>query len=78
MIKSRQHFDLDKKYVIEKLIIKTPFRFEAIFQNGACFLYFKNAESILSLPTKKIELGLQKVSYWIVVITLSISFKKHQ
>ena len=58
MIVSRKHFDLDKRCVIEKLIIKTPFRFEAIFQNGACFLHFKNEQSIVSLPTEKLEIGL--------------------
>ncbi|MDR3711194.1 MAG: AraC family transcriptional regulator [Puia sp.] len=58
MIVSRQHFDLGTRCVIEKLVIKTPFRFEAIFQNGACFLHFKNDQSILSLPTEKFELGL--------------------
>jgi AraC-like DNA-binding protein len=58
MIVSQQHFDLGSRRVIEKLIIKTPFRYEAIFQNGACFLYFKNEQSILSLPTEKLEIGL--------------------
>ncbi len=57
MIVSRQHFDLGNKRVIEKLIIKTPFRFEATFQNEACFVYFKNGKTILSSPTERLELG---------------------
>jgi AraC family transcriptional regulator, exoenzyme S synthesis regulatory protein ExsA len=57
MIVSRQHFDLGNKRVIEKLIIKTPFRFEAMFQNEACFVYFKNGTTILSSPTEKLEIG---------------------
>lgn len=57
MIVSRQHFDLGKRRIIEKLIIKTPFRFGATFQNEACFIYFKNGETILSSPTEKLELA---------------------
>lgn len=57
MIVSRQHFDLGNKRVIEKLIIKTPFRFEAMFQNEACFVYFKNGTTILSSPTERLEIG---------------------
>jgi AraC-like DNA-binding protein len=57
MIVSRQHFDLGNKPVIEKLIIKTPFRLGAMFQDEACFIYFKNGKTILSLPTEKLEIG---------------------
>jgi len=57
MIVSRQHFDLGNRRIIEKLIIKTPFRFEAMFQNEACFVYFKNGQSILSSPTEKLEIS---------------------
>jgi len=57
MIVSRQHFDLGKRRIIEKLIIKTPFRFGATFQNEACFIYFKNGKAILSSPTEKLEIG---------------------
>ena len=57
MIVSRQHFDLGERRIIEKLIIKTPFRFGATFQNEACFIYFKNGKTILSSPTEKLEIG---------------------
>lgn len=57
MIVSRQHFELGNKRVIEKLIIKTPFRFGATFQNEACFIYFKNGKTILSSPTERLEIG---------------------
>lgn len=56
MIVSRQYFDLGDKRVIEKLIIKTPFRLGAMFQNEACFVYSKNGKAILSLPTEKLEI----------------------
>lgn len=56
MIIDRKHFDLNNKCVIEKLLIKTPFRHGAIFQNEACFLYIKNGESILNSPTENLNI----------------------
>ena len=56
MIISRQHFDLGNKSVIEKLIIKPPFRLGAIFQKEACFIHLKNGKTIVSVPTEKIEI----------------------
>ena len=57
MIISRQNFDLNNKCVIEKLIIKTPFRYGAIFQNEACFLYFKQGQMLFSSPTERLEIN---------------------
>lgn len=57
MIVDRQHFDLGNKRVIEKLIIKTPFRFGATFQNEACFIYFKNGKTIVASPTERLVIG---------------------
>jgi hypothetical protein len=56
MIVSRQHFDLGNKSVIEKIIITTPFRLGATFQNEACFIYCKNGKTILSTPIEKLEI----------------------
>lgn len=56
MIVSRQHFELGNKRVIEKLIIKTPFRLGAIFQNEACFVYLKDGKTILSSPTERLTI----------------------
>ena len=57
MIISRQNFDLNNKCVIEKLIIKTPFRYGAVFQNEACFLYFKQGQILFSSPTERLEIN---------------------
>ena len=57
MIISRQNFDLNNKCVIEKLIIKTPFRYGAVFQNEACFLYFKQGQMLFSSPTERLEIN---------------------
>ena len=56
MIIDRKHFDLNNKRVIEKLLIKTPFRYCAIFQNEACFLFIRDGESILNSPTEKLNI----------------------
>ena len=56
MIVSRQHFDLGDKRVIEKMIIRTPFRLGATFQHEACFVYFKNGKRIVSSPTERLAI----------------------
>jgi AraC-like DNA-binding protein len=56
MIVSRQYFELGKKRVIERLIIKTPFRFGATFQNEACFVYCKEGKTIVSSPTERLTI----------------------
>lgn len=57
MIINRQHFDLGNKRVIEKFIIRTPFRLGATFQNEACFVYFKTGGTILSSPTERLAIA---------------------
>lgn len=56
MILSRQHFDLNKKTVIEKLVAKAPLKQSPVFQDEACFLYFKEGETILSSATEKLSI----------------------
>jgi len=41
MITSRSTFDYQGQVLIEKVKILPPFRYEAIFQNTGCFIYFK-------------------------------------
>ncbi len=41
MITSRANFNYQGQVLIEKMKIKAPFRYEAIFQNSGCFIYFK-------------------------------------
>jgi len=41
MITSRSTFDYQGQVLIEKVKIRPPFRYEAIFQNTGCFIYFK-------------------------------------
>lgn len=56
MLIDRKHFDLNNKCVIEKLLIKTPFRYGAIFQNEACFLFIKDGESIVNSSTETLNI----------------------
>lgn len=56
MIIDRKHFDINNKCVIEKLLIKTPFRYGAVFQNEACFLYIKDGESLLHSSTENLNI----------------------
>ena len=44
MILNRQHFDIDNRCIIEKVIVRTPMRYRRIFPNEACFLHFKSGQ----------------------------------
>ncbi|WP_130734502.1 helix-turn-helix transcriptional regulator [Flavobacterium sp. J27] len=54
MILSHQYFRLQDKTVIEKLQIKGSLRQSPVFQNEACFLYFKEGRSTLITPTEQV------------------------
>ena len=41
MIKSRLTFGYEGKTLLEKVVVKLPFKYDAIFQNRGCFIYFK-------------------------------------
>ncbi|MFD2033568.1 helix-turn-helix domain-containing protein [Belliella marina] len=60
MLLERKYFDLNDKCVIEKLHIKTPFKYAAVFQNEACFLYIKDGKSIIKSPTEKLDLEISE------------------
>ena len=47
MITSRSTFKYQGQVLIEKMKIMAPFRYEAIFQNSGCFIYFKERGSKL-------------------------------
>lgn len=60
MIIDRKQFKLNNKCVIEKLLIKTPFKYGAVFQDEACFLYIKDGASTLSSPTEKLSVQISE------------------
>lgn len=51
MILNRQHFDINNRCIIEKVIVRTPMRYRRIFPNEACFVHFKTGELSLSSTT---------------------------
>ena len=48
MIISRQHLDIDSKPVFERLQVKAPHRYAAVFPDEACFLHFRGGALQLS------------------------------
>lgn len=49
MITDRHTFDYQDKVLIEKILIRTPLKYEGAFQNSGCFIYFKDmAPKLLS------------------------------
>lgn len=60
MIIDREYFSLNDKCVIEKLRIRTPFRFGAIFQDEACFLFIKDGDSVLNAATENLKLHVSE------------------
>jgi AraC-like DNA-binding protein len=60
MIVSRNHIDLYGKRLIEKIVIETPFRHKAIFQDEACFLHFSSGNALINSSTQKIEINSEE------------------
>src|SRR4030095_1924863 len=56
MILNRQHFDIDTRCVIEKVIVKTALRYSRIFPNEACFLHFKSGQLTLTSATDQTKI----------------------
>jgi AraC-like DNA-binding protein len=54
MIVDHRHFEFQGKTLVEKLIIKSPLEQSPVFQNEACFIYFKEGEGIITSPTENI------------------------
>ncbi|MCP9235236.1 helix-turn-helix domain-containing protein [Lewinella sp. JB7] len=56
MILSRQTFRYDNKTIIEKAVIRPPFKHERIAQDEGCFLYMKEATARLLSATEIVAL----------------------
>jgi len=56
MVLSRKTFDYQGEVLIEKTKIRAPFRYEAIFQNSGCFIYFKERGPRLLTPKESTQL----------------------
>ncbi|MBE9463299.1 hypothetical protein IEE83_15530 [Dyadobacter sp. UP-52] len=62
MILDRKDFDINNKYLIEKLIIKTPLRLglDSIFQDHACFIYLMEGEVSYTSPTDSLSIQTEE------------------
>lgn len=56
MILSRDQIDLNGKCLIEKLVIETPYRHKAVFQEEACFLHFSSGNALINAATERVEI----------------------
>jgi AraC-like DNA-binding protein len=55
MILKRKSIDYDGKPIIEKVILKPPFRIKELFSNHSCFIYTKGiSQNIISSYTKDV------------------------
>lgn len=57
MILSHQKFDFGDKCLIEKVIIKAPFRFAVNFQDEACFIYFAEGKTKITSVSEQTEIA---------------------
>lgn len=48
MVLTHQKFDFNNKCLIEKVVIKAPFRFAVNFQDEACFIYFTEGKATIN------------------------------
>ncbi|MCB0649085.1 MAG: helix-turn-helix transcriptional regulator [Saprospiraceae bacterium] len=56
MILNHKHFEFQGKSLVEKLTVKSPLKQSPVFQNEACFIYFKEGEAMISSPTENVFL----------------------
>ncbi len=60
MIIDRSTFKYNDKVIIEKIKITTPFKYEAIFENSGCFIYFKDRAPKLMTADQNIQVNSQE------------------
>lgn len=56
MIRDRKVFEYEGNPLIEKVTIKLPFRYEALFQNEGCFLSIKGSKSAIYSSVEKVNI----------------------
>jgi AraC-like DNA-binding protein len=60
MILDRHIFEYDNKVLIEKVIIRTPFMYEGVFQDRGCFIYFKDRAPKLLSSENNVQMKKQE------------------
>lgn len=57
MIEAHSVFRFREKEVIERLVIRAPFRYIRPFQESACFLYLREGEAVVYAADKSVPMG---------------------
>lgn len=60
MILDRQTFEYGNRVLIEKIKIGTPFKYEAIFENSGCFIYYKDRAPKLMSADQNVQVNSQE------------------
>ena len=60
MILDRQTFEYDGRVLVEKIKIGTPFKYEAIFENSGCFIYYKDRAPKLLSADQNVQVNSQE------------------
>ncbi|WP_430906769.1 helix-turn-helix domain-containing protein [Maribacter sp. 2-571] len=60
MVLNRQTFEYRDKILIEKIKMGTPFRYEALFENSGCFIYFKDRAPKLLSANQNVQINSQE------------------
>lgn len=60
MILDRHTFEYENKVLIEKVTIKTPFKYEGLFEDSGCFIYFKDRAPRLLSSENNIQMKNQE------------------
>ena len=60
MIIDRSTFKYNDRIIIEKIKMTTPFKYEAIFENSGCFIYFKDRAPRLMTAEQNIQVNSQE------------------
>jgi len=56
MVEDRQVFKYQNKHLIEKIVIRPPFSYNAVFHNEGCFIYVKGSKTKLLSSEVKLDL----------------------
>lgn len=60
MILDRHSFEYQDQVLIEKVMIRTPFKYEGNFQNRGCFIYFKDRAPKLLSSENNVQMKSQE------------------
>jgi AraC-like DNA-binding protein len=57
MVISRQQLELAGRCIVERIIVQSPFRYKAVFDNEACFLFFKGGQTLMYAADSTVQVN---------------------